>query len=375
MKCFTIPQTKILQIEHADELYIRSWNNSEIEIRYQGELKNDLQGDILAISCKSDLIISLPENTKIIIDKIDGNCKIYGKFENLIIGRIPGNLEINSIINGQIDKVGGNCKIGKIMSSLQIAKIGGNCYLNHIGGKIKIEKIGGNFHGFGENIQIECWAGGNIHLKIKDFSASDNQINAGGNVRLFVTNGNNISLSGVGKGGFQFQLGDELLKGKSGKFNKSIGTGQKSVAISAGGSLKISDQEEMSTANSELSDNNEIIWNDLEKKAENHSKYINKFGLSDEEGIDKKLDEIINTKEHKLSKIVENSGYSDFEFDIPFDKSEIEFGEHTNTKPVLNQKKSQPVTEEEKMIVLKMLQDKKITAEEADRLLQALEQE
>ena len=83
MKCFTVPQTKILKIEHADELNIRSWNNSEIEIRYQGELKNDLQGDTLTISCESDLLISLPEKTKIIIDKIDGNCKIHGEFENL----------------------------------------------------------------------------------------------------------------------------------------------------------------------------------------------------------------------------------------------------------------------------------------------------
>jgi hypothetical protein len=36
--------------------------------------------------------------------------------------------------------------------------------------------------------------------------------------------------------------------------------------------------------------------------------------------------------------------------------------------------KSSPISTEEKMMILHMLQDKKITAEEADRLLRALEQ-
>lgn len=373
MKCISVPQTKILQIEHADELNIRSWNKSEIEFRYHGELKNDLQGDILTISCKSNLLISLPGNTKIIIDKIDRNCKIYGKFENLIVDRIPGNLEIDSIKNAQIDRVGGNCKIGNVISSLQIEKIGGNCHINNCEGKLKLEKIGGNFHGFGENIQIECRAGGNINLQIKDFSESENQIRAGGNVRLYVTNGNNLSLNGSGNGGFQLKLGDELLKGKSGKFNKSIGNGQKSVILSAGGSLKISDQEEMPAAINELTENIEKEWSDLEKRADSHFKNISKFGITDIEGIDKKLDEFIKIKEQKLNNILENSGYSDFESGFPLDKRGTEFSEHTITKPA-DQKDVQPVTEEEKMIVLKMLQDKKITAEEADRLLKALEQ-
>ena len=35
--------------------------------------------------------------------------------------------------------------------------------------------------------------------------------------------------------------------------------------------------------------------------------------------------------------------------------------------------KSEPVAEEERMAILKMLQEKKITAEQAEQLLQALE--
>jgi hypothetical protein len=35
--------------------------------------------------------------------------------------------------------------------------------------------------------------------------------------------------------------------------------------------------------------------------------------------------------------------------------------------------KSEPVSEEERMAILKMLQEKKITAEQAEQLLQALE--
>lgn len=373
MKYLSVPQTKILQIEHADELYIRSWNKSEIEFRYQGELKNDLQGELLTVSCESNLLISLPGNTKIIIDKIDGNCKIYGKFENLVIDRIPGNLEIGSLTNGQINRVGGNCKIGNVISSLQIEKIGGNCNLINSEGKIKFEKIGGNFHGFGENIQIECRAVGNIQLQIKDFSESDNQIQAGGNVRLYVTNGKNFSLNGSGRGGFQLKLGDELIQGKSGKFNKSIGAGQKSVILSAGGSLKISDREEMSKVINDLSENDEKEWNDLEKRADSHFGSTNKFDIRDLEGIDKKLDELIKIKDRKLNKIIDNSGYFDSEADHLLDDRDIKSSEHIISKPEI-QKEAQPVTEEEKMIVLKLLQDKKITAEEADRLLQALEQ-
>ena len=122
-----------------------------------------------------------------------------------------------------------------------------------------------------------------------------------------------------------------------------------------------------------MSEINEKEWNDLEKRADSQFKIANKFGIRDLEGIDKKLDELIKIKDRKLNKIVDNSGYSDFETDNAMDNRDIKSSEHIIKNPVV-QKVSQPVTEEEKMIVLELLQDKKITAEEADRLLQALEQ-
>lgn len=370
MKRLTVPQTKKLMIGHAGTLSIRSWDKSEIEIRYRGELINDLLDDKLTISCESDLLISVPEISNIIVDKTEDNCKIFGRFDNLIINKVIGNLEIESLKIGQIGKVGGNCKIGDVENSLQIEKIEGNCYLNKGQGKIKIEKINGNFHGIVENIEIDCKVGGNIHLQIKDFSRTDNQIKAGGNIRLLITECNDISFIGTSGGSYHLEIGGDMIKGKSGKFNKNIGSGQKSVILSAGGSLKISDHEDITTGNMEFASQDEKGWSDLEKVADNHFSDLTSIDFPDMDGISKKFEKLNKFKDLKINKIVGNSGFDD---NFPEGRDEGILN-HDKDAEFEIRKKVQPVSEEEKMIILKMLQDKKITAEEADRLLNALEQ-
>lgn len=370
MNVQSFSECQTIQLNVKENLFIRSWDKSEIEVQFPEELDYDQQNNSLSISSKTDLIISAPVNTKLYIERTGGNCKINGNLDTKKIIKVSGNLNIESITNSEIIKVGGNCNIGSVEESLQIEKIGGNCHLKNVSGKIVLGKIGGNLSISGTDYHLDCKAGGNIHIQIKDFLDNENQVIAGGNVNLLLTEGTNLDIQGSSNGGYQLEIGGDRLTGKIGDFHKTIGNGDKSVIVSAGGNLKLSDQGKIESHNLEFMESDHIISDGIDS-INNIEDDLDFHEISN---LDKKIKNSLNNfggkVKGKVLEKLEKLGSNEKLEDI-LQNNPVSLNENDNHAPVQN---SQSVSEEEKMIVLKMLQEKKISAEEADRLLQALEE-
>ena len=120
----------------------------------------------------------------------------------------------------------------------------------------------------------------------------------------------------------------------------------------------------------------DLSWNELERKIESKQNIFDTFSIPDLDFLDHHFeDEIVMKTQVIESRIQKAMEKLDKKFLNNLDvftnlgaHQKSEFSEQ-QPKQVKNQ-----VSNEEKMMILKMLQDKKITAEEADKLLNTLEQ-
>lgn len=371
-------QVKKLEIVAHQNLFIRSWNEDGVEIRYPSKDYIDIENNDgeLEIHSRVDCLISAPKELILYLENVRKNCKISGQFQNVTIEYVGGNLEIESLDLGVIEKVGGNLKIGEVSKSITIEKVGGNFALVKNNGGILCEKIGGDFIANGISGGLDCSVGGNIVLSNTNFVRSSTSLKAGGNIKISYVGAPNFHLEAKSGGGYHIELGKDTFKGIYRTLDHVFGSGEPYVNLRAGGSIKINVKTQDAIPEIHFMQPDDLSWNELERKIESKQTIFDDFSIPDMNFLDNHFeDEIIMKTQVIESQIQKAMEKLDKKFVNNFDVF-TNLGSHQKRdaseqqpKPVKN-----PVSNEEKMMILKMLQDKKITAEEADRLLNTLEQ-
>ncbi len=371
-------QVRKLEIVAHKNLFIRSWNEDGVEIRYPSKDYIDIENidGELEIHSRVDCLISAPKEAILNLENVRENCKISGQFQNLTIEYIGGNLEIESLNLGVIEKVGGNLKIGEVSKSITIEKVGGNFALVKNNGEILCEKIGGDFLANGISGGLDCSVGGNIVLSNTNFLGSSTSLKAGGNIKISYVGVPNFHLEAKSGGGYHIELGKDSFKGIYRTLDHIFGSGEPYVNLRAGGAIKINAKSQDVLSDIHFMPSDDLSWNELERKIESNQNNFDTFSIPDLDFLDHHFeDEIVMKTQVIESRIQKAMEKLDKKFLNNLDvftnlgaHQKSEFSEQ-QPKPVKSQ-----VSNEEKMMILKMLQDKKITAEEADKLLNTLEQ-
>lgn len=369
---------KNLEIVAHRNLFIRNWDEDGVEIRIPSRDKIDIENYAgeLEINSRVDCLISAPKDTIITIENVRKNCKISGQFQNLTIEYVGGNLEIESLEIGLIENVGGNLRIGEVTKSITIEKIGGNFALAKNNGEILCEKVGGDLIANGLSGGLDCSVGGNIVLANTNFVRSSTSLKAGGNIKISYVGIPNFHLEAKSGGGYHIELGKDSFKGIYRTLDHIFGSGEPYVNLRAGGSIKINAKSQEILPDIQFMLSDDSSWDELERKVEEKQNNLEDFSIPDMDFMDRHFEDEIMMKtqviESRIQKAMEKL---DKKFLNNLDvftnlganqKSEVPV---QTPKPVKNS-----VSNEEKMMILKMLQDKKITAEEAEKLLSTLEQ-
>lgn len=373
MKTLIYQNVDHIVIDVKKNLFIRSWDRSEVEIRFVENKKLEIdqdQGNV-TISGNTHCMISAPESTDMLIEHAGGNCKVFGKFDNMTIEDIGGNLQIESIGNGLVERVGGNFYIGSVHHGLNVEKVGGNLNLASAMMPVQIEKVGGNLFVSGTLNDLACSTGGNINLFVEEVSGSNLSLRAGGNIHIGYKGTADVTITAKSAGGYNFQIGESVIKGHMGSIEKSFGSGSADWVLKAGANISILPVEKAPFSSVSFEDMDDAHWEEIAEKvqARNISNLdFSDFGEDFSEEIRMKTSGIENRVQKALEKF-QQSGVWDIS------DSAINYRSAAKSASTPAPSKSSPaVSNEERMLILQMLQDKKITAEEADRLLSALEQ-
>lgn len=351
----------LLTIRAEQNLSIRGGEPSAVHITIE-DLHDvsmvDSEGG-MRIVCEEDCALRVPPDASLVVEKAGGNLSVSDFGGSLRLRKVEGNLTLYHV--GEVDctRIDGNCRVEEA-GRLAIEGLGGSLKGGKVTGALSANAVGGNIKLAGVGSLDKARAGGNIEISLSEIK-NDLEMTAGGNIRLHLLTKSAFYLDANSGGqNVSIALGGATRKYTSGTFGMRFGEGGPRVKLNAGGNIALSDG---------VQDPDEEIHEEVDWQAMN-------------ERIQRRIDEKINrsaqrveAETHKAERRVQAAmrKLEALGFSGAFGAGMGSGGWQADASPAEEPvEQSEPVTDAERMLVLNLLQEKKITAEEAERLLDAL---
>ncbi len=175
--------------------------------------------------------------------KIDGSLVVEGNGQTLVTGeRVRGNLSLRKLRSAELENVSSSATIRDVEGDLRIGNIGGNCEILDAGGEVSIQNVGGSaaLNNVGV-ISTLGNIGGNLTLTAAplrfDEQAATMQMKVGGSARIELTDAPNLTVNAMAGGSIH---ADQVAKGMLGRRATLIyGAGTVALNLMVGGNLDL----------------------------------------------------------------------------------------------------------------------------------------
>jgi len=363
---------KIIPCGQAPQVVIRAERDLSIRGGEPGEIKATLEDlrDLsavesegwLTIRCEEDCALRIPVDANLVIDEVSGSVSISDFPGGLKISRVGGNLSLNQIGDVESQRVSGNCRVARV-GRMRIEGLGGNLKGSDILGPLSARGVGGNIKVIAIGSLETLEAGGNIRASLLEIH-NDMTLTAGGNIRLFIPPEAGFVLNAASGGQrVLIHIGEQTRKVISIASEMAIGGGGPRVNLTAGGNITLTDSQDEEAEGEEFnvevdtSALHERFQKRIEEKVRRAERRAEAAQRRAEARVREAMKQVGGIKIGGVEIFEEDSGWS----------------AGPGRRGVVPAEESERVTDEERLLILNMLHEKKITAEEADRLLDALE--
>lgn len=400
----TIPLEDISRIDFLDisgDLHLTGWNREEIRLKYLGqEVQAKKNKTVLEISSPDDALVTIPHNLEVMIKSVTRDAKLKGLRGPLAIKSIAGDVIASDISSLTADSIAGDLIASRLQGNLQVKAVAGDSLIDNVQGQIKLEGVGGDIQIDTVSGGIDIKAGGDGSAEFYPVSWQAYQLTVGGDLILSMPDDTNVDLSiKSGEKNISIFPGKLDLKYEQKEVEHTLGEGGPTIMISAGGKVLIVDDDftalkgikmnledagsiaaDFATNTSEyIRGSLEHLEEDLAESLSGLAESLKDIGLSEE-----KIKELGTKIEETSRKTAEKAEIAAIKAQAKVEKkvakarqkalrAQEKIKRFDLDQFLESQSSKSSVSESERLAILEMLQEKKISPEEAEELLQALE--
>jgi hypothetical protein len=390
------PTLKIHEIE--GDLTLTGWERPELLARgpKSSELSYLAEVGVVELRAQRHCFVQTPLQTTLQIDgSIEGHAAI-----NLLLGPVAmqgveGDLQVNSCGPLSIQSVDGNLSVRAVAGSCQVHSVDGNARIAQVAGDLLLPKVDGNLSISEVVGNVEAEADGNVDLSLTLVHGQQVQVAADGNivckiqpdagVRVRLEAEGSIRVRNLGESRrsdddcLEFVLGDggALLDLRADGNIMLTGADQRDFA--AGIAFDAEVGEEMGRRAAELGQQIAqqveaqvaVLTREMEEK-------LARMGDNDEMAnkLQERITSTMRRAEEKFAEAMRKIEVRAGERGPEFDRRRKGYGWQAPPPPVPPvppaPPRRNPVTDEERMIILRMVEQGKISVEQAEKLLAAL---
>jgi hypothetical protein len=405
-----------IQLDISGDLRLKGQDDLEVVAKSDGpeNLALETQDDQVVIRCTGDCNVRVPRAAIIQIQAAHGDTIIKGLDGDLTIDTVSGNLELRNV---------GETKIGKMYGDLSAKNVDGNLSIDSVSGDITARGVQGDFSVTGTasgNLNLSDVGGsakastdGNIMLRLDPSPGHQFDFSCRGNLFCRLSTEASVEISVLKAAQVMVDLpGIHASAPVQTPYALTLGEGDAKITLSANGNVVLDthapdwDMEDfdidvgsevngMADAvsqqiNQQVESQVRMIEDQLNaqlsslsmrlsatKLSEDQARRIEERAREASERAASRAQERIHRAQEKMEqklaaaqrKIVfkaqarahaSRHGRHNWSFNIP-------------TPPTPGTPPGEPVSEDERLMILHMLEEKKITMEEAEQLLSALE--
>lgn len=305
---------------------------------------------------------------KATVGKVGGNFSAQRTAGPIRVDKVAGNLTADDVQSVSCEKVGGNCVLRNIREDCCVEKAGGKCLVEGVVGQSTLARFGGSLKVRDITLESDVRTGGNIELMRSSF-VQDLSLKAGGNIAIALSEeqaGLNLVIR---SGGHKIKIkacGDDVDV-RAGQYEHQLGEGGITLTLEAGGSVSVADAPEQG----------DDFIGDLSNRFTFEESALSEMIQERIDTATRRAEAKVKAAEIRLGQIQEQVE-KQRGFKVDFDFSDAD---HWQVPPVPPQP-APPVTrpagkkgatDEERLMILKMLEDGTITVEEAETLFKAME--
>ncbi len=359
-------------IKAHGNLSLQGWDQPDARLLIDDihNLRISQDGEALQVISLEDCDLMVPEGIAVRIDKTGGDAYVRGIQGKLEIQKVGGNLSVEDVSDLDIGQVGGDCLVHRINGQLAGSRFGGDCSGMEVGGPLSFEHIGGDAVIQVVSGAVSLRTGGDINLQVTQLTAPVS-LRAGGDIQLHLPMDASATLD-LESGGDQIgiHVGDKDENVEKWAYGAKLGAGDIPVKADAGGEVMVTDEVWDKDSVEDSVDNLENHWKELED--ERRGPHSRSRHWPDIEAITRRAtrhgEKAARRAEQRVQSAMRRMGNFP---PIPPIPPVPPFGSFTTKVKV--EPPAPKVSSEERMLILQMLQEKKISVEEAEKLLQALE--
>jgi hypothetical protein len=355
-------KTPTIKIESIDgDLSVVGWDGEDILIKTdEDELTLQQNGDAVSFSCTDDVSLRIPRDASLLIERIGGDMALRGVMGNVEIKEISNDLSMRDVNSVSIERVSADFSLRGAKGNLYVKSVGGDVSVRDVEGNVTFESVADDMALRGARGNVKVNVGEDVVVYLEPKADGAYSITAGDDILLVLKPNANVTLS---------MNGDEIEVDWPGIENQEdvtervlvIGDGSAKISLKAGGDIRV-------TNNAEAGNSAEDFGNfagmnfDWSGFGERISRQVEQATAR----AAKRAEEAARRVERHAKRHAGRWGGN-----VKAGRWNWEMG--PKGVPTPPSPPSEPVAEEERMAVLKMLAEKKITAEQAEQLLSALE--
>ncbi len=295
------------------------------------------------------------------IEKVGGNFAVQNASGRVSLEKVGGNLIVENVDSFSCEKIGGGCYARDVRGDFSLQKAGGGMHAQNMQGLTVLPRVGGSFIAKGLTVGEDIRAGGDISIKDFDFSLNDVSLKAGGDIHLEISEGFPGSTFEMSSGGeeIRVKVNDDDLDISDYNFTYTLGEGDRTLEAASGGAVSLG----------ELKDIEEDVVGDLSDYFSHEESTFSEMIQERIESATRMAEAKVRSAEIRLEKMRERvEKHRGFHVDLDFgDKPD------QPVPPMARKAGKKGASDEERLMILKMLQEKKISVDEAETLFKALE--
>lgn len=364
------------------DLQIAGWERPEISAKTDGDNLNLSQvGDAIRIEADGDVILYVPAGAQISVDAIGRDADLRGLNGPAQIGAIGGDLQARAVNALNIQTVGGDLNLRSANGDCRVETVGGDASVRGVQGNVEFANIGGDMYLREVEGSVSAHVGADAILFIAPHANCEYHIQAGSDALLRLTPDATCQI--------EAQAGSELHCSLPGyepddedtlQASINLGDGTAQIHIQAGDELVITTRSEqwesMNEFNPDWRDERDFInipplpdirigdTNlNLNERIQQRLEYANERIRAKMEQSQGRVDAAMRKAEKKMRQAGERQTSRSWHVNIP----------PMPPAPPSPLQRSEPVSEKERLAILKMLEEKKISIAQAEQLLSALE--
>jgi hypothetical protein len=165
------PQASVLVKHVHGDLRVAGWERAEIMAKTDGDALNLTSNqENVTVSCEEDLILYLPRQVKLSIDQISGDASLQALSGEVTLGPIAGDLTLNDLGPVTLATVAGDASLRRlgalngeaVSGDFVLQGASGPCVLDSIGGDASIREVNGpvTIQSIGSDLYVRNVRGG-----------------------------------------------------------------------------------------------------------------------------------------------------------------------------------------------------------------------